>query len=303
MRDILVMDCEERGAFWLTLRSDYKILFVTTGEEGLDALSENIGLVFLSLTLQDVNSMDVLGTIRRRYPAVAVVIIAPCGTEEPCMCMEAFRQGAWDYIRKPLKAEEILRKIKIFMNEDTGPLQQLHVSLSTETVMHEHYPNIPFHIVKGVLKVRDFVAQNYSESLSLSAACKMAATSKTYFCRFFKHITGHSLRGYHNVVRVQMAERLLRDRQLSVSDVAIRLGYHDSNYFSTIYKRMTGAPPKLRKPSAQTPCGISRSAQHEDDAPVYYYGRRIEVRPKRQAVDGTGRFLPSCGVPAVEPKI
>lgn len=250
MREILVMDCEERGAFWLTLKSDYRIVFVTTGEEGLETLSEKIGLVFLSLTLQDMSSMEVLEQVIRTYPSTAVVIIAPCGTEEPCMCMEAFRKGAWDYIRKPLKAEEILRKIRAFMSGNMDPQHRRHVSLSDETVMNEQYPNIPFHIVKGVLKVRDFVAQNYSESLSLSAACKMAATSKTYFCRFFKNITGHSLRSYHNVVRVQMAEHLLKDRQLSVSDVAVRLGYHDSNYFSTIYKRMTGAPPKQRKKTA-----------------------------------------------------
>ncbi len=270
VREILVMDCEERGAFWLTLKSDYRILFVTTGEEGLQALSENIGLVFLSLTLQDMNSMEVLRLITKEHPSTAVVIIAPCGQEEPCMCMDAFREGAWDYIRKPLKAEEILRKIKVFMNGDSLPRQHQHASFSTETVIHEQYPNIPFHIVKGVLKVRDFVAQNYSESLSLTAACKMAATSKTYFCRFFKDITGHSLRSYHNLVKVRMAEHFLKDRSLSVSDVAIRLGYSDSNYFSTIYKKMTGTPPKSRKTGVQNLCKIGQTTTDGLDRAMKY---------------------------------
>jgi AraC-like DNA-binding protein len=264
MKEILVMDCEERGAFWLTLKSEYRIVFVTTGEEGLETLSERIGLVFLSLTLRDMSSMEVLDQVIKKYPSTAVVIIAPCGTDEPCLCMEAFRKGAWDYIRKPLKAEEIIRKIRVFMNGNLDPQHKRQASLSTETVMHEQYPNIPFHIVKGVLKVRDFVAQNYSESLSLPAACKMAATSKTYFCRFFKRVTGHSLRSYQNVVRVQMAERLLRDKELSISDVAVRLGYNDSNYFSTIYKRMTGFPPKFRKAPVQSMCRIGRTMQDID---------------------------------------
>ncbi len=282
MREILVMDCEERGAFWLTLKSDHKILFVTTGEEGLEMISENIGLVFLSLTLRDVSSMKVLETIARRHPSLAVVIIAPCGVEEPCMCMEAFRKGAWDYIRKPLKAEEILRKIRVFMDGDVGLRHQPHAALSAEAVMQEQYPNIPFHIVKGVLKVRDFVAQNYSESLSLTAACKMAATSKTYFCRFFKRITGHSLRGYHNVVRVQMAECLLKDSQLSVSDVAIKLGYHDSNYFSTIFKKMTGAPPKYRKRAVRVLGLLSREAAFDwRPSEAYLAGRSSRKKEKK----------------------
>ncbi|HWR57304.1 MAG TPA: DNA-binding response regulator [Thermodesulfovibrionales bacterium] len=275
MREILVMDCEERGAFWLTLKSDFVIAFVTTGEEGLEKLSENIGLVFLTLTLQDMSSMEVLDEIKRKYPSTAVVIIAPCGTEEPCLCMEAFRRGAWDYIRKPLKAEEILRKIRVFMNGDNDPQHQRHESLSTETAMQEQYPDIPLHIVKGVLKVRDFVAQNYSESLTLEAACKMAATSKTYFCRFFKCITGYSLRSYQNLVRVQVAEHLLRDRQLSVSDVAGRLGYNDSNYFSTIYKRVTGVSPTHRQMPIQSPCMLGRTRQDIGKSPEHIVHERF----------------------------
>ncbi|MHC4726190.1 MAG: helix-turn-helix transcriptional regulator [Planctomycetota bacterium] len=244
MRNILVMDCEECESFWITLKSDYKILFATTAEKGLNMLSENVGLVFLGIELPDMNSMEVLRQIKQEYPSTAVIIIVTCGTEE--MCMEAFRKGARDYLRKPLEAEEILQKIRILLNAKDASQRRRHVYLSTETTQDEHYPDIPPHIVDGVLKVRDFVVQNYSESLTLSAACKMSAISKTYFCRFFKYITGHSLRSYHHAVKIRMAKELLRDKRLSVIDVALRLGYSDSNYFSTIYKKFTGVSPKYR---------------------------------------------------------
>jgi two-component system response regulator YesN len=249
--EILVMDCEERGTFWLTLKSDHRILFATTGQEGLEMLSENVGLVFLSLALRDTDSMEMLGLITREYPSTAVVVVAPCGTGEPCMCMEAFKRGARDYIRKPLMADVILGKIELLLTGRDGFRERREVPSPAETVHCEQYPDIPSHLVDGVLKVRDFVAQNYSESLSLTAACKMAALSKTYFCRFFKDITGHSLRSYHHAVRVRMAEQLLSDKKLSVTDVAIQLGYNDSNYFSTIYKKITGISPRTRKASDQ----------------------------------------------------
>ncbi len=247
-KKILVIDCEERGNFWLTLKSDYRIMFAATGEEGIEMLSEDTGLVFLGLVLSDMNSMEVLGHITRKYPSARVIVSAPCGTEEPCMCLKAFKRGAWDYIRKPLNANEVLRKIGAALTSVNASPTGGGTASPMEEIRGE-YPDVPSHLVNGVVRVRDFVARNYSESLSLATACRMAGTSKTYFCRFFKRITGHSLRSYHHAVKIQVAQRLLRDEGLSVTDVAIRLGYNDSNYFSTVYKKLTGISPRYCKAS------------------------------------------------------
>ncbi|NIO22090.1 MAG: AraC family transcriptional regulator [Candidatus Aenigmarchaeota archaeon] len=251
MMEILVMDCEARESFWMTLKSEYKILFATTAKRGLNMLSENVDIVFIGMELQDMNSMEVLSLIKKEHPSTAVIIIASCATEE--MYMEAFGKVAGDYVRRPLEDEDILQRIKILLNARDASQRRKHVSLPTETTQNEQYPDIPSHIVDGVLKVRDFVAQNYADSLTLAAACKMAAISKTYFCRFFKSITGHSLRSYHHVVKIRMAEELLRDKRLSIKDIARKLGYCDANYFSTIYKRFTGVSPKQRHTYHQNP--------------------------------------------------
>ncbi len=244
-KDILVIDRPEFKTFWINLGSDNRIFFTEAAGEGLAMLSDNVGIVFLSRNLPDMNGLEVLSLIKERQPSTAVLIISSYGTEETCI--EAFRRGARDYIKRPLHAGEILEKIRILAAIDNGPQRRRHLSLSPETIRDENYPDIPSHLVEGLLRVRDFVAQNYSDPLTLAAACKMASISKTYFCRYFKNITGHSLRNYHHVVRARMAEKLLRDERLSITDVAIRLGYDDSNYFSTIYKRITGVSPRRRR--------------------------------------------------------
>jgi two-component system response regulator YesN len=242
--EILVMDCEERGNFWLTLKSDYKILFATTAEEGLEMLSDKVGLVFLNMKLPDMKSMEVFRLIKKEHPSAAVIIITACGTGEESI--EPFRKEANDYAQRPLEAEDILQKIRTLVSMSNDAQKQAGGSFPEETVQDEQYPDIPPHVAKGVLRVRDFLTHNYSESLTLSAACKMASVSKTYFCHFFKRITGHSLRSYQHAVKMEMAGELLRDRRLSVKEVARRLGYSDPNYFSTIYKRITGNSPRQR---------------------------------------------------------
>jgi two-component system response regulator YesN len=247
MKSIIVMDCEEQGSFWMTLKCGYPIHFSTTAEEGLEMLSENVGLVFINQKLADMDGMEVLRLLKKSYPWVPVVMITFCGTVDTCV--EAFREGARDYIRRPLNAEEIVEKINILMYTCDLSYRREHISLSTESIRKKitgvgHYSDIPFHLLNGVLKVRDFIAQNYSESLTLADACKMASVKKTYFCRIFKRITGHTLRSYHHAIKVRIAEELLRDQRLPVGNVAKQLGYSDSNYFSTIFKKITGVSPR-----------------------------------------------------------
>jgi YesN/AraC family two-component response regulator len=193
------------------------------------------------------SGMDVLKRIKKEYPSIAVIMITSCGTVDTCT--EAFENGARDYLRRPLNKEEVTEKIEKILHIRNCSQRREHVSLLTESPEREHYPDIPSHLVDRVLRVRDFIAQHYSETLTLIEACKMASLSKTYFCHFFKCITGYSLRNYQHVVKVHRAEELLRDKRLSITEVAAQLGYNDSNYFSTIYKKVTGSCPKYRKTS------------------------------------------------------
>jgi len=244
MKDILVIDCKGRENFWNKLSSNHAVSFATTAYEGLNLLSKNTGLIFLNQKQLESSDMEVLRLIKKAYPLTEVVILTSCGVDEPCT--DAIRKGSGKCLSKPLSADEMIQKVKDCIVDGPVKKEKQYV-LPDETSETEYYPNVPSHIVDGVLKVRDYIIQNYSESISLGAACKMASTSKTYFCHYFKKITGHSLRNYHHLVKVQIAEELRRDRRFSIADVAIKLGYNDSNYFSTIYKRFTGMSPKHRR--------------------------------------------------------
>lgn len=247
LREILVMDSEERESFWMALRSDYKVLFAATAEEGLSMLSAKVDLVFLSMRLPDMDSPEVLRRIRKAHPSTAVSMIASGGADGARTTAPGGESG--DSTKRSEEAGDLLEKIRTLIDSNDGFRRHRREPREEEAVQDETYPDVPPHLVGGILRVRDFIVQHYSESLPLPAACKMASVSKTYFCRFFKSITGHSLRSYYHVVRVRRAEELLQDRRLSIREVAQRVGYDDPNYFSTIYKRISGIPPRRRQAS------------------------------------------------------
>jgi AraC-like DNA-binding protein len=248
MKDILVIDCKSREHYWINLKNNHSMFFATTAYEGLNLLSENVGLIFFNLNQLESGDMEMLRLIKKAYPLTEIVMISSCDTEETCTKGDIKESTC---SASHLNASDILQKIRTIMKPDGASQRLKQPLLPAATNDASRLPNIPSHLVSGILKVRDFIVQNYSESITLNDACKMASTSKTYFCRYFKSVTGHSLRNYHHVVKVHMARELLRDKRLSIADIAIQLGYNDSNYFSAIYKKMTGVSPKYHRVPSQ----------------------------------------------------
>lgn len=245
-RILIIDDCQSaRETLRIILRNTYEVILTATAHEGLRMLSEDISLVFLDIMLPDLNGLEVLKQIKNNHPSIPVVIITAFGTEEACI--NALRLGARDYIKKPFNSEEILQKVEIFVNT-IGTERRKPVFMTAEkTVTQVHYQGIPTHILNGVLKVKDYVNKNYTVQLKLSDACRMAGISKTYFCYFFKNISGYTFKNYLHHVKVLKAKELLNDRDLSITEIAHLLGYDDSNYFSTVFKKILGTSPKHLK--------------------------------------------------------
>ncbi len=62
----------------------------------------------------------------------------------------------------------------------------------------------------------------------------------TYLSNRFKAIFGISPIKLKNAIRIEKAKSLLKKRDVSVSDVALSLGYDDPNYFTHFFKNQVG---------------------------------------------------------------
>ena len=96
---------------------------------------------------------------------------------------------------------------------------------------------------KIIHRVSEYVSANYSEELGLSTLSKRFSLSEAYLSRKFKEVSGIGLGEYITYVRIMNAERLLKEKDISITEVAERCGFTDSNYFSTVFKRIKGVTP------------------------------------------------------------
>lgn len=90
-----------------------------------------------------------------------------------------------------------------------------------------------------------YIAARYAEPLQLSSVAHYAQVSTGYLSRLFTEHMHTSFSDYLNRVRVSAAEALLAAGDLSIKEVAYAAGYRDPNYFSRIFKKITGVSPSV----------------------------------------------------------
>ena len=78
---------------------------------------------------------------------------------------------------------------------------------------------------------------------TLEELARIAHLSRSTFLRRFKSITGGTPAEYVTDLRVSAAKSMLVDTAISISDIAITVGFYDSPHFSRVFKSKTGLSP------------------------------------------------------------
>ena len=97
-----------------------------------------------------------------------------------------------------------------------------------------------------------YIHEHYRDSqLTVSDLCRLLGISDTYFRKLFFRVYNTTPNRYINQLRVTYAEELLLSGYYTVEDVAERAGFCDAKYFSTVFKKVRGYPPRRIKPNAE----------------------------------------------------
>lgn len=87
------------------------------------------------------------------------------------------------------------------------------------------------------------IRANYTEKFSLDALAGALHVDKSYLLRTFKDVTGTTPLVYHNRVRCEAARDMLTRPELSISYIALAVGYATASHFSQVFRKITGVTP------------------------------------------------------------
>lgn len=94
-----------------------------------------------------------------------------------------------------------------------------------------------------VERAKKYMQDNFRKDISLEDVSQTVDISSYYFSKVFKEETGENFIEYLTKLRMEEAQRLLEESDLSIKEVCSEVGYSDPNYFSRNFKKYAGITP------------------------------------------------------------
>ncbi|AOS97663.1 HTH-type transcriptional regulator CdhR [Microbulbifer aggregans] len=120
-----------------------------------------------------------------------------------------------------------------FSHEIRRPFEEIAYS---EGAVHLH-PD------EEIVEAQTWLRQHCAEEVRLSEVAKQFEMSVRSFNRRFKLATGQTPLQYLQNVRVDMARELLQSSNLSVNEIAEKVGYQDMGHFTALFKKFLSTTP------------------------------------------------------------
>ena len=167
-----------------------------------------------------------LDHLMEAYNMTDDVIISHCDVEH-----EIFK--IHDALQSSSPAPDATCKLALYIHELI-----MKISLSNNTADLSFQP-----ASSTAEKLKNLIEHQIYYKTSLQDLAKQESTTEKYMIRTFKDKYGVTPYAYLIQKRIEAAEELLRTTELSVKDIAAKLAFSDSNYFSRAFKKHTGLSP------------------------------------------------------------
>ncbi len=95
-----------------------------------------------------------------------------------------------------------------------------------------------------ISRTKEYILEHYGQNITLDRIAVHLAVSRNYLSRIFRKETGSKIWDYLADVRMEKARILLAETNLKTVEIAERVGYENSTYFSSVFKKKNGMTPK-----------------------------------------------------------
>ena len=243
---ILIVEDEEEILSYLKeeLEGDYRIMTRKNGREAYDTiLADTPDLVISDIMMPEMDGLSLCRKIKQNTNVNHVPVILLTAKSKPEDTMEGMATGADAYMVKPFNTEllkstiaNLIANRRLLKSKFSGAQQQ------EDKVQKLSMKSADEILMSKIMKV---INENLSNpDLNVEMLAANVGLSRVHVHRKLKELTNLSARDFIKNIRLQQAAALLKEKKLTVSEVAYATGYTNLSHFSSSFKEVHGMSPK-----------------------------------------------------------
>lgn len=226
-----------------TLSHYFDIVTASDGQEAIRLLQERVpDLIISDVMMPHIDGFELVKYVRRtpQYMYLPMILLTIMDAEQKHF--KGLELGADDYIPKPFSLSMLVaRSCNLIHQRDN-----LRIAFSNAMVKQPSAPRI-------IIEERDhqlmeqidaWIDRHIGDSeLTLEALYEHLGYGRSRFFAKFNALTGKTPREYIREHRLRKAAEMLRDSNMTISEVAYHLGFSTPQYLSTCFKAHFGMSP------------------------------------------------------------
>jgi YesN/AraC family two-component response regulator len=223
------------------LKFSYTIYEAGNGADGWNlVLSLQPDLIVSDIMMPQMNGIELCTKIKsdERVSHIPVILLTARNSEE--QRIEGFKTGADDYITKPFNFEVLEARINNLVSQREKSQKTFRKTLDIKASELQITPLD----VKFMEKAVQVVEANISSpSFSIEDLGMELGISRAYVFKKILALSGKTPLEFIRTIRLQHAAQLLERSQLSVREVAYKVGFNTPKYFTKYFKEQYNMLP------------------------------------------------------------
>ncbi len=210
------------------------------GLEGLEAAKKyDPHIIVCDIRMPKMDGLEMVNKLREEGNKAYVVFLT--AYSDFSYARSAIKLAAADYLLKPVEEGELEKTIMAIRGKIVEKQQESN-TVGREILSHAQLGRSDKS--KYVMEALRYINEHYGNpELSVCEIAERIGLSDSHLSHVFKKETDYTVNAYITRYRISAAMKLLNDCRYKVYEVAELVGYKDTTYFSTIFKKITGLNP------------------------------------------------------------
>ncbi|NYB72853.1 response regulator [Sedimentibacter hydroxybenzoicus DSM 7310] len=207
------------------------------GEEALQLIKKyQPEIILMDINMPFMNGLEVIEKVKELDSDAKIIIIS--GYDKFNYAQRALELGVYSYLLKPIQFREFKNIITKAMDSYSKRMWEIN-KIKESGHDNANHKNIGFQVL-------NYIKEHFTQNdLTLNLMSERLHISQSYITKIVKEKTGANFTDYLNNLRINMAIKILldKDNDYTINEIAEMAGYSSQHYFSRAFKNYTGLSP------------------------------------------------------------